>query len=151
QTSFYDLIFHNRRHSPATHFPYTTLFRSQKQSNAGSTPAKKTARQPNRGKTRKVRPAAIISPMAQVDCIRPSALIAAGLTFLVRSEEHTSELPSPCNLVCRLPPERKKSRLRETLSVQVSTPPIAASLIRIRKPVSSRGSTIPLFAPESSL
>src|SRR5256885_10601703 len=29
----------------------------------------------------------------------------------VRSEEHTSELQSPCNLVCRLLLEKKKSRL----------------------------------------
>src|SRR5256885_12066906 len=28
----------------------------------------------------------------------------------VRSEEHTSELQSPCNLVCRLLLEKKKSR-----------------------------------------
>src|SRR5688500_20073322 len=27
-----------------------------------------------------------------------------------RSEEHTSELQSPCNLVCRLLPEKKKKR-----------------------------------------
>src|SRR3989454_8305171 len=29
--------------------------------------------------------------------------------FLVRSEEHTSELQSPCNLVCRLLLEKKKN------------------------------------------
>src|SRR2546426_7434852 len=29
-----------------------------------------------------------------------------------RSEEHTSELQSPCNLVCRLLLEKKKERLR---------------------------------------
>src|SRR2546426_1366869 len=29
---------------------------------------------------------------------------------LARSEEHTSELQSPCNLVCRLLLEKKKSR-----------------------------------------
>src|SRR6266446_10057537 len=28
--------------------------------------------------------------------------IASGLNFTLRSEEHTSELQSPCNLVCRL-------------------------------------------------
>src|SRR2546426_2676509 len=28
--------------------------------------------------------------------------------FLIRSEEHTSELQSPCNLVCRLLLEKKK-------------------------------------------
>src|SRR5688500_19344969 len=32
-----------------------------------------------------------------------------GLTHHPRSEEHTSELQSPCNLVCRLLLEKKKS------------------------------------------
>src|SRR2546426_6765717 len=31
------------------------------------------------------------------------------LTGIVRSEEHTSELQSPCNLVCRLLLEKKKT------------------------------------------
>src|SRR2546426_7768393 len=31
-----------------------------------------------------------------------------------RSEEHTSELQSPCNLVCRLLLEKKKKRTRTT-------------------------------------
>src|SRR3989454_4570716 len=30
--------------------------------------------------------------------------------FLIRSEEHTSELQSPCNLVCRLLLEKKKKK-----------------------------------------
>src|SRR5256885_8548694 len=33
---------------------------------------------------------------------------AAGIQGLGRSEEHTSELQSPCNLVCRLLLEKKK-------------------------------------------
>src|SRR5256885_2904159 len=33
---------------------------------------------------------------------------SAELTCFVRSEEHTSELQSPCNLVCRLLLEKKK-------------------------------------------
>src|SRR5256885_4462396 len=33
-------------------------------------------------------------------------------TRLLRSEEHTSELQSPCNLVCRLLLEKKKHHLR---------------------------------------
>src|SRR2546426_8375754 len=33
----------------------------------------------------------------------------ARLRILVRSEEHTSELQSPCNLVCRLLLEKKKT------------------------------------------
>src|SRR2546426_8206811 len=32
---------------------------------------------------------------------------------LHRSEEHTSELQSPCNLVCRLLLEKKKTHIRE--------------------------------------
>src|SRR5256885_12356502 len=31
----------------------------------------------------------------------------------IRSEEHTSELQSPCNLVCRLLLEKKKKRMSE--------------------------------------
>src|SRR2546426_4448936 len=31
----------------------------------------------------------------------------------VRSEEHTSELQSPCNLVCRLLLEKKKNKLKK--------------------------------------
>src|SRR2546426_8865481 len=31
-----------------------------------------------------------------------------------RSEEHTSELQSPCNLVCRLLPEKKKKKTQQT-------------------------------------
>src|SRR5256885_11975019 len=33
---------------------------------------------------------------------------------LVRSEEHTSELQSPCNLVCRLLLEKKTTRITHT-------------------------------------
>src|SRR5256885_7348817 len=33
-----------------------------------------------------------------------------------RSEEHTSELQSPCNLVCRLLLEKKKKKLRSHLN-----------------------------------
>src|SRR3989454_12234531 len=33
-----------------------------------------------------------------------------GLREVVRSEEHTSELQSPCNLVCRLLLEKKKKK-----------------------------------------
>src|SRR2546426_7490633 len=32
-----------------------------------------------------------------------------------RSEEHTSELQSPCNLVCRLLLEKKKKKISDTL------------------------------------
>src|SRR5256885_8792198 len=34
-----------------------------------------------------------------------------------RSEEHTSELQSPCNLVCRLLLEKKKTKIKTVLSL----------------------------------
>src|SRR5256885_8568464 len=42
----------------------------------------------------------------------------------VRSEEHTSELQSPCNLVCRLLLEKKKP-MRSWSSASTSSPPLA--------------------------
>src|SRR5256885_3244059 len=38
-------------------------------------------------------------------------------TIAARSEEHTSELQSPCNLVCRLLLEKKKKKTIESVSV----------------------------------
>src|SRR5256885_7297945 len=40
-----------------------------------------------------------------------------------RSEEHTSELQSPCNLVCRLLLEKKKPRYRSSRRQQFPAPP----------------------------
>src|SRR3989454_8436564 len=42
-----------------------------------------------------------------------AAQIAGALPAAPRSEEHTSELQSPCNLVCRLLLEKKKSSRTE--------------------------------------
>src|SRR2546426_5992708 len=41
---------------------------------------------------------------------------SASLEVWARSEEHTSELQSPCNLVCRLLLEKKKNRTRTKTS-----------------------------------
>src|SRR2546426_3302385 len=43
-----------------------------------------------------------------------------------RSEEHTSELQSPCNLVCRLLLEKKKHEIREGASHPCLYPQCAA-------------------------
>ena len=40
-------------------------------------------------------------------------LAAVAIVVLGRSEEHTSELQSPCNLVCRLLLEKKKKKKRK--------------------------------------
>src|ERR1022692_3297444 len=42
----------------------------------------------------------------------------------IRSEEHTSELQSPCNLVCRLLLEKKKNK-RHTNMKDRTIPPLA--------------------------
>src|SRR5256885_9642313 len=42
-----------------------------------------------------------------------------------RSEEHTSELQSPCNLVCRLLLEKKKKK--ETMMTDLVAPPYVCS------------------------
>src|ERR1039457_5225184 len=64
-----------RRPPRSTLFPYTTLFRSPYGAAVG-----------------KVESAEVLSKLG----------LEAGRDFLYRSEEHTSELQSPCNLVCRL-------------------------------------------------
>src|ERR1022692_1186823 len=40
------------------------------------------------------------------------------MPLLLRSEEHTSELQSPCNLVCRLLLEKKKKKITVIQSYQ---------------------------------
>src|SRR2546426_1628427 len=50
-----------------------------------------------------------VGTQGTVRALSPDDLRAAGAT-LVRSEEHTSELQSPCNLVCRLLLEKKKKK-----------------------------------------
>src|SRR5688500_19564120 len=39
--------------------------------------------------------------------VKPNEILAITFTNKARSEEHTSELQSPCNLVCRLLLEKK--------------------------------------------
>src|SRR5205807_6776338 len=48
------------------------------------------------------------SPGEQVFAAPRDRLTFAGALLAARSEEHTSELQSPCNLVCRLLLEKKK-------------------------------------------
>src|SRR5256885_17041098 len=81
-----------RRPPRSTLFPYTTLFRSR----GRGTEARRLAR--GRGSPVKTRPA----PVGPSECL--------GQTSGSRSEEHTSELQSPCNLVCRLLLEKKKKK-----------------------------------------
>src|SRR2546426_2474644 len=82
-----------RRPPRSTLFPYTTLFRSN-----GS-----AARDRARRNHRRARGTLQQQPPGETDQ-RGRHPSPAG----TRSEEHTSELQSPCNLVCRLLLEKKK-------------------------------------------
>src|SRR2546426_6275018 len=93
-----------RRPPRSTLFPYTTLFRSNAELEAlqQALPEITTA-----GAT-----LAVISPQ-----------VSRGVRATwgeMRSEEHTSELQSPCNLVCRLLLEKKKKNISNSLRLVTS-------------------------------
>src|SRR5256885_7307467 len=80
-----------RRPPRSTLFPYTTLFRSASRAQTGSAAASSSLR-------------------AAAFCVSISSHIRPWRSGVEpRSEEHTSELQSPCNLVCRLLLEKKKN------------------------------------------
>src|SRR5688572_30908612 len=81
-----------RRPPRSTLFPYTTLFRSHGVGHSGL-PRAQDARQ---------------SP--QPDPVPSVRLRPRHAATVLRSEEHTSELQSQSNLVCRLLLEKKKKR-----------------------------------------
>src|SRR5438477_6679623 len=96
-----------RRPPRPTLFPYTTLFRSA----WGTTRRRRNICEDDgfdlgrRGAVL-LRPSAIVDSRAQQDCA-PTGILMRCLgidygTKRVRSEEHTSELQSHVNLVCRL-------------------------------------------------
>src|SRR5256885_4458133 len=94
-----------RRPPRSTLFPYTTLFRS----------VETTRLMPHFanwftnawGQVQKA--AAVPANGGRVDIANQAAALLAGPDARMRSEEHTSELQSPCNLVCRLLLEKKNS------------------------------------------
>src|SRR2546426_6653853 len=92
-----------RRPPRSTLFPYTTLFRSNP---AFDRLADRAVGAMNRAEARRLWRTAIEVLNQDAPAIflfAPDAVAAAH-----RSEEHTSELQSPCNLVCRLLLEKKK-------------------------------------------
>src|SRR2546427_8431666 len=82
-----------RRPPRSTLFPYTTLFRSVRRDGALADPA-------------------LVAHDKDLvaDDRHPLVHKPAAVAFLVRSEEHTSELQSQSNLVCRLLLEKKKKK-----------------------------------------
>src|SRR5260370_16656215 len=84
-----------RRPPRSTLFPYTTLFRSKASS-------------------------ASTAGVSAVHCCRAGSMQTASGSN--RSEEHTSELQSHLNLVCRLLLEKKKPHLRKPIPHQQLLP-----------------------------
>src|SRR2546426_1939661 len=93
-----------RRPPRSTLFPYTTLFRSQLRRDS-------TTAIPLGGSTDQssVVLRGVLADPDPADSLRLEVEVQpVGTAFTGRSEEHTSELQSPCNLVCRLLLEKKK-------------------------------------------
>src|SRR5690606_42053436 len=101
-TSLHCVFYFMRRRPPtSTLFPYTTLFRSS---------ALKTGRQARAGYRVRGVTATTFSSR------RVGRRVSLGLSLdarKMRSEEHTSELQSRENLVCRLLLEKKKKKERQ--------------------------------------
>src|SRR2546426_7266050 len=96
-----------RRPPRSTLFPYTTLFRSL----SGNTDNANLALTNTAGTTVLAK-----SSSSSVHALGAGAVVTGGTVQLGgRSEEHTSELQSPCNLVCRLLLEKKKKNNYTTL------------------------------------
>src|SRR2546426_9327427 len=91
-----------RRPPRSTLFPYTTLFRSRV-----TVPALFIAGDRDPVLSFPGSQAALDGMATLVPNLRKT-LILEGCGHWTRSEEHTSELQSPCNLVCRLLLEKKK-------------------------------------------
>src|SRR2546426_8026123 len=87
----------------STLFPYTTLFRSERRDGSFEILVKvlRPADESHRGH----------AVPSHADRMR-RRLYDRRVVGQTRSEEHTSELQSPCNLVCRLLLEKKKIKRR---------------------------------------
>src|SRR5438034_2312869 len=95
-----------RRPPGSTLFPYTTLFRSRVTSaSAGSA---------RFGTAASIRPVGSVVGRSLSECtatsMRPSRSASSISLVKKRSEEHTSELQSHSDLVCRLLLEKKKKK-----------------------------------------
>src|SRR5256885_13071121 len=114
-----------RRPPRSTLFPYTTLFRSSSCSFSSwiARNRKCSSRLFSRKSPWTRRPTSASNGRPA-----PSADATSSLLELVRSEEHTSELQSPCNLVCRLLLEKKKpnddsNQLSQLIPPRLQPPP----------------------------
>src|SRR2546430_3747669 len=118
-------------------FPYTTLFRSAEHARASPTAEPVTPR-------RRVATLRFDHEPGSISAFRPSAVApgfvqvpSAGRKSGGRSEEHTSELQSQSNLVCRLLLEKKTLNdipTRSALAATSSSSPCDAIRVRSNSP-----------------
>src|SRR5260221_9108366 len=99
-----------RRPPRSTLFPYTTLFRSQLISPAGA--------------VLEMAPAKVLHGAVRLQGLASSPTPE---THVRRSEEHTSELQSHSDLVCRLLLEKKKNSASRARSLRSVMQPCSAS------------------------
>src|SRR3989454_8722034 len=101
-----------RRPPRSTLFPYTTLFRSHGPQAVGiGVKGRSFTETLTHLETLRVQGPVVIVARSRGQVDRLKALF-------LRSEEHTSELQSPCNLVCRLLLEKKKKKMRRKLRLK---------------------------------
>src|SRR2546430_11570596 len=100
-----------RRPPRSTLFPYTTLFRSDSHGMPGTVVLPGCRTVPNAVNGAEIADDLLIDSLEVFQLARLIYLIAA---LRGRSEEHTSELQSQSNLVCRLLLEKKKIQSTET-------------------------------------
>src|SRR5256885_7329205 len=96
-----------RRPPRSTLFPYTTLFRSLRL--AIDSPREAISFPGEVG---------WFNAVAAAAAVRCGQCAVLPVPVLHRSEEHTSELQSPCNLVCRLLLEKKKINLTSAYAIR---------------------------------
>src|SRR5688572_31556999 len=92
-----------RRPPRPTLFPYTTLFRSARGRIAGALEG---------GRVEALGVAVVAGGQALVRLLERGAEVGERIEPGRRSEEHTSELQSQSNLVCRLLLEKKKKKIK---------------------------------------
>src|SRR5205085_10742045 len=95
---------------PPTLFPYTTLFRSSSARRAfrSASPARPSRGRPRRPEVPPARASQHRLDGALIGLLDSRASTCGRRLAACRSEEHTSELQSQSNLVCRLLLEKKK-------------------------------------------
>src|SRR5256885_5807107 len=99
-----------RRPPRSTLFPYTTLFRSR------TLQDELKRRDYRRVFAASMREGLELLEQAEIEPVAAGPVPLSRLVRIIgapdwRSEEHTSELQSPCNLVCRLLLEKKKKKI----------------------------------------